>query len=305
LWITLAAIPANALVAYALIFGAFGLPRLEVLGAGVATTLVNVAMCAAAVWICYAQAPFRKYRVLGNFWRPDWRMMRHLVVLGAPISFAYALEYGLFAFAAIMMGWIGTVELAAHQIALQVASVMFMVPFGISMAATVRVGHAVGRGDAFATRRAGWTAIALGAAFMSVMVVVVALGRNVIPSIYLDPAPGEADATLTLAATLLVLGASFFIFDGVQTIAAGALRGLSDTRVPLAFAAFGFWGVGFTSAYALGFSAGLGAAGIWIGLSLGLVVYALLLAWRFRALTGRWHLPAQPARAARALGAAH
>ncbi len=297
LWITLAAIPANAVLAYALIFGDFGLPRLEVFGAGIATTLVNIGMCLAAIWVCYAQAPFKKYRVLGNFWRADWRMMRELIVIGAPISFGYAVEFGLFAVAALMMGWIGTVELAAHQIALQVASVMFMVPFGISMAATVRVGHAVGRGDAAGTRRSGWIAIALGAAFMGAMVVIVALGRNMIPLIYIDPAPGEADAAIALAASLLVLGASFFIFDGVQTIAAGALRGLSDTRVPLVFAVIGFWGVGFTAAYLLGFSASLGAYGIWIGLSLGLAAYASLLLMRFHALTRRRYLPAIVTRA--------
>jgi MATE family multidrug resistance protein len=166
LWITLVAVPVNGLFAYALIFGEFGMPRLDLLGAGLATTVVNLGMCIAAVWVCYARRPFLKYRVLGNFWRADWPLFGKLLVVGAPISGAFMLEYGLFAGAALLVGWIGTSELAAHQIALQTAAIMFMVPFGISMAATVRVGHAVGRRDPAATRRAGFAAIALGALFM-------------------------------------------------------------------------------------------------------------------------------------------
>ncbi len=154
LWIMLAAIPVNAGLAYALIYGAFGFPELDLLGAGLATTIVNIGMCAACIWVAYACHPFRKYHVLGNFWRADWPLLWQLLAIGAPISGTFLLEYGLFATAALMMGWIGTTELAAHQIALTVASILFMVPFGISMAATVRVGQAVGRRDARATRRA-------------------------------------------------------------------------------------------------------------------------------------------------------
>lgn len=296
LWITLVAIPANALVAYALIYGAFGLPRLDLLGAGLATTLVDVGMCVAAIWICYTRRPFRKYRVLGRWWRADWTLMRRLLVVGAPISGAFLLEYGMFAAAAQLMGLIGTVALAAHQIALQIASIMFMVPFGMSMAATVRVGQAAGRGDAVATRRAGFAAIALGIGFMASMTLLVALTRNLLPLLFLgfeSPDP----QTVALAASLLVLGASFFIFDGVQTIAAGSLRGLNDTRVPLIFSAVSFWLVGFAGCWLFAFPLGLGAFGVWIGLSLGIVVYALLLIWRFHRLTARHYLP-ERARAA-------
>ena len=291
LWITLAAIPANAILAYALIYGAFGLPRFDMLGAGLATTIVSIGMCVAAIWICYTRRPFRKYRVLGRWWRADWVLMRKLIVVGAPIAGAFLLEYGLFAAAAQLMGWIGTTALAAHQIALQVAAIMFMVPFGIAMAASVRVGQAAGRGDPAATRRAGFSAIALGAGFMAAMTLLVGATRHVLPLLFLgfeSPDP----QTVALAASLLVLGASFFIFDGVQTIAAGSLRGLNDTRVPLVFAAVSFWLVGFAGCWMFAFTFGLGAFGVWIGLSLGLVVYALLLIWRFQRLTARHYLPA-------------
>ena len=201
------------------------------------------------------------------------------------------MEYGVFAAAAVLMGWLGTTALAAHQIAITVASILFMVPFGVSMAATVRVGHAAGRRDSEATRLAGMAAIALGATFMAAMTLIVALSRHVIPLLFLGFETAAADATLQLAAILLAVGASFFIADGIQTVAAGALRGLNDTRMPLLFAAVCFWAIGFTFCWGLGFTLGYGPAGIWIGLSIGLTVYALLLIWRFHLLTKRGYLP--------------
>src|SRR3954471_17965193 len=145
LWITLAAIPANALLVYLLLYGAWGLPRLGLFGARLATSIVNVGTFLAAVWFAAYRRPFRKYHVFGHFWRIDWRLMWKLMVIGAPISISFLLEYGLFGAAGLLMGLISTSALAAHQIALQVAAILYMVPFGISMAATVRVGHAIGR----------------------------------------------------------------------------------------------------------------------------------------------------------------
>ncbi len=294
LWITVAAIPANFVLAYALIYGAFGLPRLELFGAGLATTLVNIGMCAAGIWVAYACQPFKKYRILGRFWRSDWPLFGKLFWVGTPISVAFMLEYGVFAAAALLMGWIGTAELAAHQIALQVASILFMVPYGISLAATVRVGHAVGRRDPESAQRAGLAAVALAAGFMAAMTAIVLLARDVIPHLFLGPSVSDAKAAATLAALLLVVGASFFVADGVQTVAAGALRGLNDTRIPMLFAAICFWVFGFAACYALGFALGLGAVGVWIGLSIGVILYALLLLWRFLFLTRRGYLPVVP-----------
>ena len=294
LWITLAAIPANALLAYTLIYGHFGMPKLDLLGAGIATTTINIGMCTAAIWVCYAQRPFRKFRVLGNFWRPDWPLFRRLIIIGAPIAGTFALEYGVFAAAGLLMGWISTRALAAHQIALTIASIMFMVPFGISMAATVRVGHAVGRRDSPGTRSAGFTAIALGIAFMTTMTLIVSVTREFLPILFLGTITPDNAPTAALAATLLVVGSSFFIADGVQTVAAGALRGLNDTRVPLLFSAICFWLIGFTACYGLGFTLDFGAFGIWAGLSLSVIIYAVLLVARFHALTRRGYLPDVP-----------
>jgi MATE family multidrug resistance protein len=169
-----------------------------------------------------------------------------------------------------------------------------MVPFGISMAATVRVGQAVGRGDSEATRRAGFAAIALATGFMVVMTLVIAATRHAIPVVFLGEEAAAASETVALAATLLVLGATFFISDGVQSVAAGALRGLNDTRIPLLIAAFSFWIVGFLASYGFGFTLGIGAIGVWIGLSIGTGVYAILLLWRFHALTRAGYMPAVP-----------
>jgi multidrug resistance protein, MATE family len=210
--------------------------------------------------------------------------MRQLVVVGAPISISFLLEYGLFGAAGLLMGLISTTALAAHQIALQVAAILFMVPFGIGMAATVRVGNAIGRGDAPAVQRAGFVATGLGIVFMSAMTLVVIFGRIAIAQIFL----GEGtDAATDLTATLLLVGATFFVADGIQTIAAGSLRGMNDTRIPLLFAIISYWLVGFPCACALGFWTPLGAVGVWIGLSCGTAVYAVLLILRFRRLAHR------------------
>jgi MATE family, multidrug efflux pump len=291
LWITLAAVPANAVLAYGLIYGVAGLPKLNLFGAGLATTIVNLLMCGAAIVIAQTQRPFRKFQVFGQFWRFDPQIMAKLLVIGLPISGAFVLEVGLFASAALMIGQFGTQALAAHQIAVQTAAIMFMVPFGISMAATVRVGHAVGRRDPAGTRRAGFAAIAMAAVFMGAMTLLVLLGRYELPHAFLGAGSEDTRETVDLCALFLVCGAAFFVFDGIQTTATGALRGLNDTRVPLLLAFIGFWIVGFGGAYLFAFAAEWGPVGIWIGLSLGLTLFALLVMGRFHFLTRRRYLP--------------
>jgi len=289
LWITLAAIPANAVLVYLLIHGELGMPRLELLGAGIATTAINFGMFLAGLWFVTRRRPFRKYHVVGRIWRVDWVLMWRLIVVGAPISMSFLLEYGLFGAAGLLMGLISTTALAAHQIALQIAAILFMVPFGIGMAATVRVGHAVGRGSAPAAKRAGLVATGLGVVFMSAMTLAVILGRFAIARFFFGEAAESAGAVIELTAALMMVGATLFVADGIQTVAAGALRGMNDTRVPLLLAAISYWLIGFTTAYGLAFRAELGAIGVWIGLSCGTAVYAVLLIFRFRWLAD--HLP--------------
>ena len=144
LWITLVTIPANGVLVYLLIHGAWGLPRLELFGAGLATSIVNLGSFLAALWFATRRRPFRKFHMLGHIWRIDWGLMRQLIVIGAPISISFLLEYGMFGAAALLMGLISTTALAAHQIALQITAILFMVPFGISHGG-YRTGRACGR----------------------------------------------------------------------------------------------------------------------------------------------------------------
>jgi MATE family multidrug resistance protein len=286
LWITLAAIPANALLVYLLIYGEWGFPRLELFGAGLATSIVNFGTLLAGLWFTTRQRPFRKFHVLGHVWRIDWQLMRQLIGIGAPISISFMLEYGLFSAAALLMGLISTTALAAHQVALQITAILFMVPFGIGMAATVRVGHAIGRNDSSAVKRAGLVATLLGIVLVAGFTVAVIAGRYAIARLFFGTAD-SADVAVELTANLLLVGATFFIADSIQTIVVGSLRGINDTRVPLLFAAISYWLIGFTTACGLGFWTGLGAIGVWIGLSCGTAVYAVLLILRFRLLASR------------------
>jgi MATE family multidrug resistance protein len=288
LWITLAAIPANALLAYLLIYGAFGLPRLGLFGAGIATTIVNFGTFLAGLWFVTQREPFSDYRIMTRLWRIDWTLMRQIVIIGAPISIAFLLEYGMFSSAGLLMGLISTTALAAHQVALQVTAILFMVPFGVGMAATIRVGHAVGRNDPAGIRRAGLIAILLGVVLSAILTLAVIFARVAIVRLFLGATAENADATVDLAATLLAIGATLFITDGLQGTAVGVLRGLKDTRVPLLFAAISYWLIGFSAAYTLAFFTPLGAIGVWIGLSLGTAVHATLLVLRFHRLTNRF-----------------
>jgi multidrug resistance protein, MATE family len=285
LWITLAAIPVNALLVYLLMYGKLGLPRLELFGVGLATTLVNCATFIAALWFATRRKPFSDYHILARLWRIDWSLMRQLFAIGLPISIAFLLEYGLFSGAALLMGLISTTALAAHQIALQVTAILFMIPFGISMAATVRVGHAVGRNDAPGVRRAGLVAMLLGVMIAAILTLAVVATRFDIADFFLGGAAENASATTELAATLLLVGASFFVTDAMQSIAVGSLRGLKDTRVPLLFAGLGYWLIGFPLSWLLAFHSDLGPIGVWVGLSIGTAVYATLLVLRLRLLS--------------------
>ena len=197
------------------------------------------------------------------------------------------MEVGLFAAAGFLIGLIGTAQLAAHQIALQCASVTFMVPLGLAQAATVRVGLAAGAGDGPGIRRAGLMALLMGGAFMLAMATVMWTAPGAIVGLFVD-ASDPANATVVHAAvTFLSIAALFQIFDGGQVIGAGALRGLKDTRWPMAFAALAYWAVGGTLALGLGFGAGLGGLGVWLGLAASLAVAAALMIGRFLALQHR------------------
>lgn len=287
LWIILAVIPVNALLAYLLINGKFGLPRLELFGVGFATALVNCGAFLASLWFATMCRPFREHYMLAHLWRFDWTSMRQLIVIGTPISIGAVIGYGLFSATALLAGLVSNSALAAHQIAVQVAATLFMISFGISTAAAVRVSHAVGRSDGPGVKRAGLVAMLLGIMIAAMLTLAVITTRLEIAELFLGKSAGDATATIRLAAKLLLVGASFFITDAAKTIAAGSLRGLKDTRVPLLFAGIGYWLIGFSLSYVLGLKTGLGVIGIWIGISIGTTVYAGLLLLRFELLANR------------------
>lgn len=278
-WVTVVALPYNALANYALIFGKFGFPELGLQGAAIASLSTHVVSM--LVVVAYILAFVRTHSLFQRIWKPDNEMLVQVFRLGVPIGLTSLSETGLFAASAIMMGWLGTIPLAAHGIALQLASMLFMLHLGLSNAATVRAGNAFGRRDWPHMARGGVVALALSAFVAAItMVLFVAVPEPLI-AIFLDPEdPARADI-IEMGITLLILAAVFQLVDGAQVVVLGLLRGVQDARVPMVYAAVSYFGIGLPAAYVLGFVLDWGATGIWIGLVLGLAGAAVLLNHRF------------------------
>lgn len=271
----------NAVFAWALIFGRLGLPQMGITGAGIATASANFLMFACLAVVVMRDRKFRRYHLFGRFWRPDWRRFREVWRLGLPIGATLAFEVTVFNAAVFLMGLIGAASLAAHSIAIQIASLAFMVPLGIGQAVTVRVGRAYGANDVDGIRRAGWTAFAMGVGFMAFTAVVMMAVPQLLVSAFLDVTRPENAPVVELAISFLFFAALFQIVDGAQAVGAGMLRGLHDTRLPMLYACFGYWGVGLPLGAVLAFWAGLEGRGIWIGLATGLAVVAALMLQRW------------------------
>jgi MATE family multidrug resistance protein len=284
--VTVIGVLVNGLLAYTLIFGHFGFPRLELRGAAIATGLVNVVMFFALLGYTLTHRKLKRFHILVRFFKPDWPRFREILKVGLPIGLTVAAEVGLFSVAAILMGRLGTNETAAHAVALQLASTAFMVPLGLGMAATVRVGLAYGRGDTEGVRLAGWTAIVMGTGFMALTAALFLAVPHALVTIFLDSSDPANASALMLAATYLGIAGIFQLVDGAQVVAAHSLRGLSDTRTPMLLAIFGYWFVGLPTAYVLGFVFDLRGVGVWLGLATGLAFVAILLVSRF-AMRGR------------------
>jgi MATE family multidrug resistance protein len=277
----LLAIPLNLAIAWVLMFGQLGFPRLGLAGAGIATTLSSTFMFLGLALVVVLDRRLRRYHLFGRFWRADWARFRALWRIGLPIGLTLAFEVTIFNAAALLMGRIGASELAAHAIALQIASFTFMVPMGVGQAVTVRVGLAFGAGDRDGVTRAGWTAFALGVGFMVFTALLMVLVPHALVGVFLDLADPKNAPVVAFAVSFLFLAALFQLADGAQAVGAGMLRGLQDSRVPMMFALFGYWGIGLPVGVALGFWTPLRGTGIWIGLALGLLVVAALMLWRW------------------------
>lgn len=269
----------NAVAAWALVYGHLGLPAMGTTGSAVATLISRIylaaVLLAAVVW-------YDRQHHISLFtitWRPKKRSLVRLLRLGLPAATQVTLELGVFAAASALAGRLDPVSLASHQIALNLASLTFMVPLGVASAGAVRVGHAIGRRDAQAASRSGWVALILGAGFMSTAALIfIAVPRPLI-GIFTSN-----EAVLAMGRQLLLVAAMFQLFDGLQGVSTGVLRGLGDTRTPMLSNLAGHWLLGLPVGYALCFWWGWGVVGLWVGLSLGLVAIGvfLVLTWRHR-----------------------
>jgi MATE family multidrug resistance protein len=276
-----AGVVANAAMTWCLIFGNLGFPRLGLVGAGIATTLADTLMFVLLAAVILTDRRFRRYHLLGRFWRADWPRFRELWHLGLPIGATLVFEVAVFNGATFLMGLIGAAALAAHSVSMQLASLSFMVPLGLAQAATVRVGRAFGAHDREGVRRAGWTAYVMGVGFMALTGLAMVLMPRTLVGLFLDLDMPANAPVIELAVSFLMVAALFQVADGGQAVAAGMLRGLHDTRVPMVYAGIGYWGIGLLLGVGLAFQDGLAGFGLWIGLATGLTVVALLLLVRW------------------------
>ena len=259
-----------------LVFGHLGAPKMGAEGSGWATCISRIYLAVVLAWSIWRHDRASHTGLLYTSLKPDFVRIRRLLALGLPVAAQFVLEFGAFATATVLIGRLSTVTLAAHQIALNTASFTYMVPLGISAAAAVRVGNALGRGDVPAAGHAGWSAMVLGAGFMSCAGLFLLLAPGVVARSFTNDR-----AVIAASASLLFAAAVFQLFDGLQTVATGALRGAGETRLPMFCHLLAYWVIGLPLGFFLCFGLGWGAVGLWIGLSLALILIGsvLTLAW--------------------------
>ena len=266
----------NWFVNWLLIFGNWGFPEMGLDGAGWATFFSRLFMAIGLMWFVLKSPKFTEYDVTFHFKRIDVKIIKKILALGLPSAFQYVFEVGAFSFAAVMIGWLGTKELAAHQIAINLASISFMCALGVSAAGGIRVGNAVGKNDVKEIRRAGFSAIILGQIIMGSFGIIFIIFKNLLPTFYIsDP------SVISTASVLLIIAAIFQIADGTQAVGIGILRGLTDVKGPTLITFIAYWVIGLPVAYLLGFTYQMSVQGVWIGLLFGLSASAIMLSFRF------------------------
>ncbi|MCE5972727.1 MATE family efflux transporter [Sinirhodobacter sp. WL0062] len=281
MWVTWLGVGLNIVLNWMLIFGNLGAPEMGVRGAALASVAVQI-VTAGLLMLYAAYAPaLRHVHLFQRFWRPDWPSFFSVARMGLPIGLTSVSEAGLFQASALMMGWIGTRELAAHGIALELASLTFMVHMGLSNAATVRAGRASGARDMTRLRDGALVAQVLSLVFGLVTVVVFLAIPQQLVGLFLDRTNPEAPEIMAFGARLMVVAALFQLFDSTQVMVLGLLRGVHDTRVPMWVATISYWLIGIPSSYVLAFPLGYGGVGLWLGLVIGLACVGLTLSVRF------------------------
>ncbi len=282
MFITIGANIINVIFNYILIYGKLGFPQLGLLGAGISTLFSRVLMALAIAGMVYVDRRFIRFR--SGFRPGDYTvpLIKHFLKLGLPMAFQLIFEVTTFSLAAIMMGWLGSTQLAAHQIAINLASVSYMVALGISAAATIRVGNQLGQKDFGTMREAAFTSMFMGAIFMAFTAFLFIVGRHTLPYLYIND-PSVRD----LASSLLIVAGLFQLSDGFQAIGLGILRGMSDVKVPTLITLVAYWVLGLPLGYFMAFHLDFGALGIWYGLLIGLTSAAILLFVRFNVVSKR------------------
>lgn len=266
---------------YCLIYGKLGFPELGLDGAGWATLFSRLFMMTVLIVFVHRSSVFKKFNIHFHSIRPDFKMIRHILKIGLSSGLQYWFETTAFVAAAVIIGWIGAEELAAHQIALSMAAITYMAATGISAAASIRTGFYFGQKDYRMMRFTGFQCIVLVAVFMTLMGVIFILFRSVLPTFYIDNFQ-----VAETASGLLVIAAIFQISDGVQVVGLGILRGLQDTKFPTVLTFISYWVIGLPAGYLLGFTLGYGVYGVWLGLLSGLTASAVLLTVRFHFVSG-------------------
>jgi len=285
LWVTIGAVVVNAIVNYALIFGHWGAPELGIQGAAIASLAVQIVSL--VLLMIYVIRVTPEHALFTRFWRPDWEAFGQVFRLGWPIGITSVSETGLFAASSVMMGWLGTLQLAAHGIALQITSLMFMAHLGLSNAATVRAGRALGSNDIDGLRRGALVVLGLSGAMVVTTIVLFLSVPELLIGPFLDPEEPARDMVIATGSVLLAAAALFQLADAAQAMALGLLRGVQDTRVPMVIATLSYWVVGVPVSYVLGFTWGWDGVGVWLGMAFGLALAGAFMMARFWG----WSLP--------------
>lgn len=277
MYLALASIPLNAILNYLFIFGKLGLPRYELFGAGIGTLITRILIFFALLWIILKTDKYAPYREqLHDSIKIRVRTLRRLLKIGIPSSLQYAMESGAFAVSGIMIGWLGAVQLAAHQIAISIAALTFMVSIGLSAAGSILVGNYLGRRDLETARTVGKNTLIMGLVYGIACAILFVITNEYIPYFFNDE-----PQVIAYAAVLLIFAGIFQISDAIQAISVGLLRGLHDVKIPTLYISIAYWIIGIPFGYYLAFHAGMEARGIWIGLVTGLSIAAVTMTYRF------------------------
>jgi MATE family multidrug resistance protein len=277
----------NAFGNYVLGFGKLGFPALGLAGIAWASNMSQWLMLLCMVVYITRHGQIKTYRLFQNLVKFEPRIFREMIWVGFPISISFALEVGLFTVTTYLMGIVGTEVLAAHQIVFQTIAVIFMVPLGMSLGTTIRVAQWNGQQNIEGVKRATYVNMFLAATFMTVMAIALLVFPRQVISLYLDVNNPDNGRAISLVSSMSIVAALSQILDGVQTTAAGALRGLKDTRIPMLLSFIAFWAIGLTSGYWLGFYFGFGGIGLWLGQLIGVAASAGVFVWRFQILMSR------------------